>query len=159
MKRWFFLAVLIICGSLLSCRQAAKDAEKQPATQEHTASTAGHVPPNHARILGEIVEIESATFDPPDVESPCSKAPCVAKVRVISVMTAGMGFPQPFLEGTTYRMKFAYTLNPTETILPDMQPSLPGLHAGLRFKADIAGYETLEGDIQPRYTVFSYERQ
>lgn len=152
------VTLLLVCPALMSCRQPAKEGE-HVRMQEQAASAGGHVAPNHALIVGEIVEIESATFDPSDVESPCSRIPCVANVRVESVLGVGMGFPQPFVEGATHRMKFAFTLGPTVDVFPEMKPSLPGLESGSRFTADITGYETLQGDTQPRYTVHRYERR
>lgn len=159
MKHSRNLTLFVLCTALLSCRQPAKETDKHPGSNEQLSSTPAVIAPNHAVIIGEVVEIESATFDPPDVDSPCSRFPCVAKVRVVSVVGTGMAFPQPFMEGEIYRMKFAYTLNPTDNVMPEMKPGLPGLQSGSRFKADLAGHETLEGDTQPRYTVHSYERQ
>ncbi len=159
MKRTFSLSMLVYALGLLSCKLPPKEAAKAPEHRDHLVEGPAHIPPNHARIEGEIVELDSTSLEAPDVAGPCSRVPCVASVRIGSVLGLGVGFPQPFQEGMVVRMKFAYTLDPSQRHFPEMQPAFPGLHLGSKFKADVMSQVTLAGDITPRFVVFAYEVQ
>ncbi len=93
------------------------------------------IPPGYCRIKGTIFRIDS-TLDTND-NSPCSKAPCIALVRVDSVLGYGAGFGS-INTGAEINLKFAFTLGPTtKELFPNLSDRLPGLDLSSSFIADI----------------------
>jgi hypothetical protein len=95
------------------------------------------VSPNHCRIRGTIVAIDS-TLDSSDSTRPCAKVPCNADVRIDSILGYGSAFGSSVVQGEQYRIHFVFTLAPTsKQLFPSMDEVYPGLSSGSSFIADI----------------------
>jgi hypothetical protein len=117
---------------LFSC-----SATKETADQANQPQIAGPaVAPGHCRIVGTIVKIEDSRSAKSD--DPCSKAPCVATVRVEEILGYGSGFARTLHKADEIQIQFRSTLGPTKEILPQITPPLPGLAVGSKFQADLA---------------------
>lgn len=94
------------------------------------------IPPGECRINAEIVKIDSTLIGNPS-NDPCSKAPCIAWIKINNVIGYGAG--SVLLEkGDTLKTKFSFTLNPTtKETFPTLNVQLPGLNEGSSFIADI----------------------
>ena len=134
--------VIFLLFILQSCSSVSKH---QSSRTDSTTATSGPSPeelitvsPNHCRIVGTVVNIDTL-LEPANAGTPCSVAPCKGTVRVDSVIAYGQSFPMPLSKGESISVKFIYTTGPTEKIFPKMKPSFPGLHAGSAFVADVSG--------------------
>lgn len=109
-------------------------------TVEGGGDDTGGVPlgytPGTAHLYGTVMEIKRTRFYS-DTSNPCSKHPCRASVRIDSVAGYGVGFPEEFSRGQRIVVSFALTLDPTDTILPNLRSPLPGLETGSSFEADL----------------------
>lgn len=108
------------------------------------------VPVGMCRIIGTVVSIDSSLAA--GEGGPCSKAPCTAMVRIDSVLGCGSAVANPISVGSSVRVRFAMTLSPTKELFPKLDPPLPGLRLGSRFKALIQSGAEAVG-----YSVDSYE--
>lgn len=156
--RVYSISGLILFVVMIGCKETSRRDDRKSTAEAPVEIGPAQIAPSHARIIGEVIHVESS-LDPEEVDSPCARVPCVAEIRILAVLGAGAGFTKPLGEGTVVRMKFAYTLQKTVETFPDMEPALPGLAVGTKFKADILGQETMTGDPAPQYVVFAYEVQ
>ncbi len=115
------------------------------------------VPPGNSRIAATVVSIDNALKGTGE-KDPCGKAPCIATVRIDSVLGYGSAFPKTFGAGQTISIKFANTLRPTAKDYPDVKPALPGLNVGSRFVALVSG-EMEVGKTEPAYVIYGYEKK
>ena len=92
------------------------------------------VPVGACRVVGTVVSVDSSTLSVNN-DGPCSKAPCVAMVKVDSILGTGSSFAHPLSVGSVVRVRFAYTLSASKEFFPRMDPPLPGLRAGSQFRA------------------------
>lgn len=142
-----FLLLLPLGVISLSC---SKDVSKTPKLTEPNK-----IPPGHAEVTGEIIEIEPIVKSS-NKNDPCSKAPCVAKIKVESV-SYGVGFPT-LNKKYNIRIKFYFTLMPTtKDMFPNMDEFYPGLKAGDRFKALMGFVSTIDSD-NLEYFVYGYSK-
>lgn len=130
---------LVVAGMIASCassRSAAPEREPPPFV------TGEPIAPNHCRVVGTILEMQE-----PDAgatgSGPCSRYPCVAKVRVDSVLGYGSAFPGALAPGQAIQVRFQFTLAPSSEVFPNETFSLPGLTPGDRFAADVSGFEEM----------------
>ncbi|MGA7839215.1 MAG: hypothetical protein WB996_14695 [Ignavibacteriaceae bacterium] len=155
MKRilYSFLFLSFISFVLISfnCQKdVTKDNEKPELQKPDT------IPPGQASISGEIVEIEPVSKMAGD-NSPCSKAPCMAKVKIDGV-TYGAGFPV-LNKKDNITIKFNFTLSPTtKDLFPNMDESYPGLKVGDKFTA-LAGFVNAIGKDEPEFYVYGYSKK
>lgn len=155
MKRFLysFLFLSFISFVLVSfnCnKEVTKDNEKPELQKPDT------IPPGQARISGEIVEIEPISKMAGD-NSPCSKAPCLAKVKIDGI-TYGAGFPV-INKNNNVTIKFNFTLNPTtKDLFPNMDETYPGLKVGDKFTA-LTGFENVIGKDDPEFYIFGYSKK
>ena len=111
------------------------------------------IPPGHARINGVISKIEPIVKSD-DPNDPCSKAPCVAMVKVTGA-EYGAGFPTLNMN-KDIKVKFAFTLVPTsKDLFPNMEEKYPGLMEGQEFTALVQHIETINETI-PSYLIYGY---
>ncbi|MGA8263718.1 MAG: hypothetical protein WB779_04705 [Ignavibacteriaceae bacterium] len=111
-----------------------------------------NIPPGSAKIEGEIVSIEPVNNRN---IGPCGKYPCIAKVRLESIVY-GAGFPALSV-GKAFRIQFDYTLvKTTEEMFPDMDESYPGLLVGDKFAAMVLHSIQMEGSELPEFEISSY---
>ncbi len=127
-KLLFLLGLLIFSG----CNKETAESFKLTA----------NIPPGNCRIEGKILSIEKTLN--PDLNSPCSKAPCLAKVLVNSVYGYGAGFASRIAKGDTIDLHFNMTLSAsTKDLFPNLDVRLPGLEEGSVFIGDIEYVESI----------------
>jgi hypothetical protein len=112
------------------------------------------IPPGHAKIVGIIIEIEPVS-DSSILNDPCSKAPCIALVKISSAVY-GAAFPS-FSKDDEIRIKFLYTLEKTtKELFPNMEEIYPGLKVGLEFIALVSHIENIDETV-PKFQIHGYE--
>ncbi len=154
-QRFLFLLLVLLLG----CRSTQETMKDDSAKEEQTnpGEPGPGVPPNHVRIVGTIVSMSSVPSA--NADDPCSKAPCMAVVKIESIEGFGSGFIEPIGPGMEVRVRFRYTLAPTKELFPEMSPSMPGLNNGSKFKADLMmSGVSIAGESQPKtFSVDRYE--
>lgn len=144
-----FSFLFLLPLGIISCN-CSKEISKTPELAEPNK-----IPPGYAEIIGEIVEIEPVA-KMQDGNDPCSKAPCVANIKVESVKY-GAGFPT-LNKRNNLKIKFYFTLMPTtKEMFPNMEESYPGLKVGDKFTA-ITGFVNSIGSDNPEYFVYGYSK-
>lgn len=111
--------------------------------------------PNTCRVVATIEAIDR-TLKGTSEKDPCGKAPCMATIRIDSVLGCGSAFPAVLQSGKKLTVRFAHTLNPTKDVWPEIQPPLPGLRVGYKFEAALSAAEAL-GKNEPEYSIARYE--
>ncbi len=132
------LCTVLACGTTQDERNKEQAADSKDVRETPAKPTpAGQkISPNHCRIVGTVVEIDSApTTAEPD--NPCSLVPCRALVRVDEIIGYGQGFSSPLAKGVEVKVDFRFTLSPTKDLFPKMKTSYPGLRVGSSFLADL----------------------
>jgi len=142
----FFIIIVASCLSFNCHKEVTKD-ENAPKIEKPDT-----IPPGHAQITGSIIEIEPISNNG-NSSGPCSKAPCVAKVKIESIQY-GAGFPA--LSSKEVKIRFAFTLSPTtKDLFPNMDESYPGLRVGDDFSALAASGESMNSSGE-QFTVYGY---
>lgn len=127
------LIVLVLgCGST---QEGTKRSDEGKQEQARPAEPGPGIPPNHCRLVGTIVSISEVLST--SSNDPCSKAPCIATVRVDEILGYGSAFGVPLGKGKEIRVQFQYTLGSTKDLFPRMSPALPGLNVGAKFQTDV----------------------
>lgn len=112
------------------------------------------IAPGTAQIVGTITEIEPVENNS-DVSGPCSKAPCIALVKVTSARY-GSAFPQ-LVMGKEIRIKFRFTLEKTtKELFPNMEEEYPGLKVGDEFTAIVSTITNVD-ETAPKFQINGYE--
>ncbi|HLE31217.1 MAG TPA: hypothetical protein VJB38_01275 [Bacteroidota bacterium] len=151
MKRQLAVFPLMILLTLLLSCSSTKEMDDQ---MEMPPPAGPGIAPGYCRIVATVMKIESDST--PMADDPCSKAPCLATVRVEEVLGMGSGFARTLPKGTEIQVRFSLTLGPTREILPQVTPPLPGLSVGMKFQADIAGGPAFKAD-GPLYQAALYQ--
>jgi hypothetical protein len=150
----------LVVGGCCSSEQAQTSTTNASETAHRMSALqlVEQIPPNYCRIVGMIVSIDSAQMLSSDTSGPCAKAPCRAIVRVDSVLGYGSAFPQPLSVGQAVPVVFTFTLAPTNTLFPDVDPPYPGLTIGSLFVANVRGMQGISvGENQVvRYSIAGY---
>ncbi len=147
----FFIAAVLFVG-ILGC------ASNKEITNESSISDR-RIPPGECRVDAEIVKIDSTLLGNAS-NDPCSKAPCIAWIKINKVIGYGAGSAS-LKRGDTLKTKFSFTLNPTtKETFPTLNEQLPGLNEGSSFLADI---QLLPSDLsgmkkESLYLVNSYNK-
>jgi hypothetical protein len=155
-------ASLSIIAMFISCRSShqagvADGKNDSPPVKSAIQLPGPSLPPSICRIVGTVVLIDSA-FVSAGGNDLCSKAPCIASVRIDSVLGYGSAFPYPIAPGQTLRVGFTFTLAPTGQVLPSMTPGYAGLAVGSQFKADLESAPTPgSSSSEKRFVVGAYE--
>ena len=148
-----FLFLLLSFSFILSSINCHKEVAKDKT--DKALAEPNKIPPGHAEITGKIVEIEPVS-KLGEENDPCSKVPCMAKVKVDGV-TYGAGFPV-LSKNKEIMIKFNFTLMPTtKELFPNMDDSYPGLKVGDKFTA-ITGFTNPIGTDQPEFFVNGYSK-
>jgi len=112
------------------------------------------IPPGHAKIIGVITEIEPVAVTS-NSNDPCSKAPCIALVKVSSAVY-GAAFPM-FSKEEEIKINFIFTLEKTtKELFPNMEEEYPGLKVGQEFTAMVAYVENID-KTAPKFQIYGYE--
>ena len=94
-----------------------------------------NIPPGQCRVEAQVIRIDSTLSGVGS--DPCSKAPCIAWIKIKNVIGYGAG-GGALNSGDTLKAKFAFTLAPTtKETFPTLNENLPGLTKGSSFTADI----------------------
>jgi hypothetical protein len=140
------LAAAAVCFSvfLLGCS----------SPKENKTLSESDIPPGHAQIVGVVSNIEPVS-DNASLTGPCSKAPCIALVKVTSAVY-GASFPQ-LVMNKDIRVKFNFTLEKTtKELFPNMKEEYPGLKDGQEFSALVSHIETMD-ESAPQFQIYAYE--
>jgi len=142
------LSVLVFC-SVIQCS----------SSQDRPLPFREKISPNHCRITGTILSIDD-TFRTVNPKDPCSRAPCLAIVRIDKVHGYGSAFNKPLAVGNEITVLFKFSLSPTQNIVPNLERHYPGLSAGSSFQADMESPpETLQKEektIKNPYIIYGY---
>ncbi len=150
MYRYFKLIIIsTLCVSFLFCnpKNRSNTNQNQPGikskkeTSKNKPSVVNQrIAPNTCRFIGTIVSIDP-TLKSKNPADPCAKAPCLATVRIDSVLGYGSAFPTPLSKGKEIRVTFKFTTAPTKEILPNLTESYPGVREGSTFFADLDAHQ------------------
>lgn len=162
-QTWFYSALLIF-GLYLNCgtsRDSSTNKTQQLSGNEEPALESPRISPNHCRIVGTIVEINSS-LAPANTDNPCSKVPCKAWVSIDEIIGYGSGFSNPLAKGAKVRVFFRFTLAPTKELFPNMKKHYPGLSVGSSFIADLEEQRSPDQSEKPNqrsFLVYGYTIQ
>jgi hypothetical protein len=151
----------LLCCLLIGCGTSNKESQHSDQIREAKERIAMDTPPplapNHCKVIATIESIDKVTSNA-DEKDPCSKAPCMATMRIDSILGYGAAFPGVFSRGQKVAVKFAFTLSNTKEILPDVRPPLPGLNAGSIIEAVVNGVSVM-GKSEASYTIYKYQKK
>lgn len=143
------LLCTVLLSILISCKETKETTTLNEPAKE--GSQVSELASNEAFISGRIVSVSQER----DTDGPCSKAPCVAEVKVESISNKGKLFRLDNMD-EIIKVNFSYTLSPTETIFPSMQKHYPGLVMKDQFEAKIQSRISLNDVIT--YTIRDYTK-
>lgn len=148
----FFIFLCFGCGQT---QESTKDEDQSPGKKfapipVEALDPEKMVPVGSCRVVARVLSIDPVVSGGGD--DPCSKAPCVAMVRIDSVLGCGSGAQGSLSSGSTVRARFATTLGPSKDLFPQLNPPLPGLKEGSVFKALVRGGPEAAG-----YSIDAYE--
>ena len=124
------------------------------STKENKKLILSDISPGTAEIVGTITAIEPISSNS-DISGPCSKARCIALVKVTSARY-GAAFP-PLVMGKEIRIKFRFTLEKTtKELFPNMEEEYPGLKVGDEFRAIVSTIQSID-DTAPKFQINGYE--
>lgn len=135
---------LLAMFSLLACKTVKSNSVPLGAPSTN---------PMSCRMEAKVIEIMKV-YDA-DTGSLCSKYPCRAKVKIVSVPTCGSSITQALNAGDTVEMRFVYTLHKTNELFPKMKVQYPGLKKGQTFKANAE--QRIAPGMNGAFIVFGYE--
>ncbi len=115
------------------------------------------LPIEASEILARVVEVVPQT-QAVLKSSPCAKAPCEAKIKIMQVLNTGQAFLPTLSRNDEVSVKFAYTLSPTDSIFVNSTTHLPGLKEGDIFKAHVRIIGQAGSGLN-LYEVGEYEKQ
>lgn len=128
--------------------------------KEIDSSKERHISPGIVKIIGKVVSIDEKRFSS-DNKSPCGKLPCMALVKIDSVIGYGAGAPI-IGKKDTILVRFAFTLSETtKDLFPNLDKRLPGLEINSVFKANVsflAAEKNEKNKMQNLYQIFFYEK-
>lgn len=146
------LTALVLLFAVASCT-GAREAER--TTPRTGALSPGDVSPGEALVVGTILRVDA--FRAERSTDPCARNPCYAMVQIDTVMAYGPGFPRPLSAGERLHARFAFTLAPTEEILPELTAQFPGMDAGDTFQAILrVAVVPITGSADPLFVIFDY---
>jgi hypothetical protein len=150
------IGAALMCNSCGTSKQDQMESKKE-SNQGAIPTPPLGPPPNTCLVHARVDEI-NRTLSSANEKDPCSKAPCLATITIDSVLGYGSAFPAILTAGAKISVKFLHTLNPTKDVWPEIQPPLPGLRVGYRFKALMSGSVAL-GKKDAEYSISRYELQ
>ncbi|MBU0474183.1 MAG: hypothetical protein KKF62_08460 [Bacteroidetes bacterium] len=118
-----------------------------------------NIPRGSLFISGTIISIEKDKLSK-DLNSPCSKVPCWALVKVDSIFGSGKQSPSLQLNDSI-KVHFVFTLSKTtDDLIPSLSRKLPGLKENDKFKGNIkvlASYSGKNNVDKNSYSIDFYE--
>lgn len=159
----YFFPLILCCFLLNSCKSGKKaTATENTPVQETTPvatvvddSPSVYVSGEGTWIRATVIAIDES-LDTNDPESPCSKVPCNATVRIDKVLQRGNDEASLIAEGTEITIRFRFTLAlTTPELFPNLKTPQTGLNNNDRFEANLNGQLGL-GTNNMNYHVFQY---
>lgn len=118
-----------------------------------------NIPRGALYISGTILSIAKDKLSK-DLNSPCSKVPCWASVKIDSIFGSGKQSPSLQLNDSI-KVHFVFTLSKTtDDLVPNLSRKLPGLKVNDRFKGNIkvlASYSGKNNIGKNSYSIDFYE--
>lgn len=157
---FFSILFVAVAVSFIGCRKEVSSVREDMASNK-TVLLTSKIAPGKCRITGTIKKINPLSQSFQD-DSPCSKYPCIASVRVDSIWGYGAAFSNPVKTGKEIMLKFEFTLSPaSEEIFKNLDTRLPGLEVNSVFSGDIEYLDSSEnpdsaGDAA--YRIFLYNK-
>lgn len=146
-----------MCFAACSSSKSTMDDQRQSGGSQTTnviQPVGEPIAPGSCNVVATVLRIDAERRST-DANSPCSKAPCWATVKIDSILGYGPAFENPLAVGQEISVMFGFTLSPTKDLFPSMTESYPGLRVGSRFFANVrAGSEM--GSVQT-YTIYGYK--
>ena len=152
-----FMKVTLLSISLIFFLSAAGCVSSKKISAGKTEAVQS-IPPGQCRVEAQVVKIDSALFG--ISSDPCSKAPCIALIKITSIIGYGAGSGSLNI-GDTVKAKFAFTLAPTtKETFPTLNENLPGLTEGSSFTADIQLLPSnpLSKDKEKVFLIYGYKK-
>ena len=152
-----FLMMLIIACSTEK-NKTTETAEKQMNPPKHQLYPKEVISVGKCRVEATVVEIlePSATANE---EDPCSKYPCLAKIKIDKIIGYGSAFPAVFHSEQIISVKFAGTLMPSAVVDPESGQKLPGLEKGDSFKTDISSMQGMGEKSEQTFLIYDYHKK
>ena len=126
-------------------------------TPQQKNSLSKSIGPNSCRIIGTLKAVEEYR----DKDGPCSTYPCVATVKINSIISRGMGFTDVLSTNNYIHLKFEFTLTPTSAeMFPKLKYRFLGLEVGDKFKGDLEKIVSIEvegTEVSEIYRIFNYD--
>lgn len=159
MNRLTVILLFAVAATLMSCRSSKENTRETADTVRSMPAQPGPgIPPSHCRITGTVLSIDQRRMGGAD--DPCSKAPCLATIKVDEILGYGSGFTEILGQGKEIKVRFRYTLAPSESLFPNMVPALPGLAVGGKFQTDLLMLgPSLAGSDESGFIVEQYQRK
>ena len=132
----FLVTVFGFCKTKIniSGQDQIREETKELASENGPPIVFNNINPEDCRIRGRIVSIDS--IDRTE-RAPCNEFPCYAQIEVLEIEGYGSSFQAALDRGDLHKIKFIYSLSPTEESYPSKQPPLSGLVEGDVFRADV----------------------
>lgn len=109
--------------------------------------------PRNTRVIAKIIDRIETTDEDVLMNTMCANHPCRASIEFMAMTFHGSNFHGQYNEGDTVIARFVFTLDPTETIFPELNNPLPGLAVGDFFEAEL--FENDRGE----YTIQIYDKK
>ncbi len=151
MKKLIPLLTIFLLIIFVSCSSK----ETSDSTNEEMGAEI-KIPKGSTSIWGSIVSIDSSKLSV-DKNSPCSKYPCWAEVKIEKVLGVGQGGPAVSVNDTI-KVNFKFTLSETtEELIPNLDKRMPGLNINDKFEADLLNLAST--NLEKLYSVYYYKKK
>ena len=151
MKKYIPLLTIILVIILAGCSSKDTSESSQEEIDETSQITKGST-----AIWGQIVSIDSSKLSA-DKNSPCSKNPCWAAVKIERIIGQGQGGPMVSV-GDTIKVNFTFTLaETTKELIPNLDKRMPGLNIRDKFEADLKLLSSSKSE--NLYSIYYYEKK
>jgi len=158
-SRFVYYSLFFVIGFGVFCTGARQEISSDKKLPDESTRIVQKVPPNHCRIVGTILSI-TGTLKTAQADDPLSKVPCLAVVRIDSILGYGSAFTDPLAVGNEISVLFQFTLSPTKDIFPTLQQHYPGLMVGSVLRADleeIIADEQQKKTLQYSHIIYGYQ--
>ena len=152
------LMLFLVFACSTEKNKSTETAEKQMDPPKHQLYPKEVISVGKCRVEATVVEIlePSAKTNEKD---PCSKFPCVAKIKIDKIIGYGSAFPAVFNSEQIISVKFTTTLMPSAVVDPESGQKLPGLEKGDSFKADISSMQAMGEKNNQTFLIYDYHKK
>jgi len=149
----------LVWSGCASQKNGSRSDQQNKKEQMKIASNPGEpVPPDNCRVIATVLEIDTQNLE--NGSGPCSRVPCLATVRIDSIIGYGSAFQHPLSPEGKYTVKFNFTTRPSRELFPNLEKSLPEVNVGMKFQADLSAMESLQMGTEntgSRYIIYTYK--